>query len=156
MKPSTAKFFQLVASLSKAAVILGLDNILDRSNKGSKLTIERLIDGITDPETKKICTQQLKQIRESECYRAIKIARNHLVAHSVRATVIRYDDILAAGEDKTSGFDYRKLSLPHLEYLLRDVADLSGRALGKLPSEFLHQDWKGVSQLFDRLRHLKV
>ena len=155
LRREAPQFFCLVRGILKDALILGLDNILDTSKNGKWLTIEHVVDGLTDLNTKKQCEEALRKIRKSDCYRAVKIARNHLISHPDRDTLLQYEKISEEGEDKRKHVNYRKdLSIPCLEALLRQLTDLAGIALGKLPSEFWVPDWEGVSQLFNRLRAL--
>jgi len=140
-------FFWLVSSLLKDALILGLDNLLDRPKKGVQLTIEHIVNSLTDPNTQKACKERLSEIRASACCRDVTIARNHLIAHPNRLTLLRRDEI-------STKVEFQNLKITDLENLLRQVTDLAGLALGKPASEFSFPDWEGVSQLFDRLRHL--
>lgn len=88
----------------------------------------------------------LKKIRRRDSYREVKIARNHLIAHPNRETLLKLDEMSIKG-----GFP--NLTIPELEDLLRQVTDVESLALGKLPSDFWFHDWHGVLQLFDRLKH---
>jgi hypothetical protein len=147
LRGEAAHFFWLVSSLLKDALILGLDNLLDTPKADSKtqLTIEHVVKSLNDPIIQSDCKRMLAKIRGSDCYREVKIARNHLIAHANRDTLLRRDGM-------STKVNFPNLTISRLEDLLQQVIELAGRAFGKLPSEFFFHEWDGVSQLFDRLR----
>jgi len=153
LRSEAPHFFWLVSSLLKDALILGVFNLLDRpktkTGPKAQITIERFVSNLTDPDIKKKCTEKLKQIKGSACYCEVKIARNNLIAHPNRQILLRRDEISPTR-------DFPNLTISDLGDLLRQVTDLAGLALGKLPSEFWFHNWEGVSQLFDRLRTCKA
>jgi hypothetical protein len=105
--------------------------------------LEHIVSNMTDPDLQNKCKARLVEIQKSACCRELAIARNHLIAHPNRETLLRRDDMSRA--------DFPNLTIPALEEMLRQVTALAGRALGKGDSEFWFHDWVGVSQLFDRL-----
>jgi hypothetical protein len=137
-------FFWLVSSLLKDALIVGLDSLLDGDKNGKQLTLEHVVKGLADPNIQKECQEQLRRIRKSACCREVAIARNNLIVHPNRQTLLRRDEM-------TTG-DLPDLTISRLEDMLSQVTALAGLALGKSPSEFWFHEWAGVSQLFDRLR----
>lgn len=147
LRGEAPQFFQLVSSLLKDALILGLDNLLDTPQKKEKLqlTIEHIVNGLTNQIVQKKCQTKLKQIKSSKSYREVKIARNHLIAHPNHKTLLQYDHMSAKK-------NFPNLTISDLEKLLRQTTDLAALALGKLPSEFWFPDWNGVCQLFNVLR----
>jgi hypothetical protein len=138
--------FKLYSSLLKDALIVGIDNLLDAPKKDRQLTLEYCVNNLTDLDTKKNCTTMLKTIKKSDIYREVKIARNHLIAHPNRETLLRLDKMSPEA-------DFPNLTIPRLKDLLRQATDVACLALGKLSSDFWFNDWLGVSQLFDRLKH---
>jgi hypothetical protein len=146
LRQQAPSFFWLVSSLLKDALIVGIDNLLDAPKKGRQLTIEYCVNTLADPETKRKCTTMLKKIKGSDSYREVKIARNHLIAHPNRETLLKLDEMSIKG-------GFLNLTIPRLEDLLRQATDVASLALGKLPSDFWFHDWRGVVQLFDRLKH---
>jgi hypothetical protein len=152
LRGAAPDFFELVSSLLKDDLIQGLDNVLDAAGNGQKLTLPYIMASIGDAAVRQDCEKRLADIKATKCFRAIKIARNHLIAHSARGTVSRYDQIAATGVDPATGVNFKEdLSIPRLEDLTRQVTELAARACGKMPSDFLLPSWKGVSALFERL-----
>jgi len=143
-------FFGLIVGLLRDALILGLDNVLDKP--GTKLTLQYVVEAIADPTRKAACEEKLAAIRRHPTCRLIDIARNHLIAHPNYDTLMRYDQLSAAGVDPVTKIDYRTLTISALDELLREVVDLAALALEKLPSDFLLPHWKGAWELFEHLR----
>jgi hypothetical protein len=145
--------FRLYCNLLKDNLILGLDNILDSAGSGQKLTLPYVVADLGDDTLRQECEGRLADIKRTKCYRAIKIARNHVVAHSERATVVRFDQIAASGIDPATGVNFNEdLSILALDALTNDVTVLASRALSKRALDFMLPDWKGASALFDHLR----
>lgn len=88
LRNAAPQFFWLVCSLLKDALILGIDNLLDSAKNGKYLTLEYLVTGIADATCKGECERRLDVIRKSAGWRDVAIARNHLIAHPVRETLL--------------------------------------------------------------------
>ena len=75
----------------------------------------------------------------------MKIARNHLIAHPNRETLLQLDKMSAER-------DFPNLTISRLEDLLVQATNVASLAFERLSSEFWFQEWHGVSQLFAKLQ----
>ena len=92
--------------------------------------------------------EKLKNIRKCPCVSQVAVARNHLIAHPNCETLLKIDNMSIRD-------DFPSLTLSDLKNLLIEVENVAKSALGISQEKFMFEGWKGVSELFDKLRILQ-